>query len=192
MMDDISILATAKTIQQTHAVMQDILPYDALVELGNIAHEKGVLETDDNKCNGKQAESYHCSIEHAPFLYPVVVHAYQHIVQKYGFDIDLQLTQDFLLNEYTGPSGEYPWHCDMTSELTSDVKMSCIINASVDKYEGGKFHLAEFGLQNTHMSFLEEPGTGIIFRANTLHKVDPVTSGKRRSLVFFFSGPSWR
>ena len=191
-MNNEAAIASAKGLISNPVLACDVLSHDLLVEIGNIARTKGHLELKKDEGAGKQAESYNCRLEHAPFLLPIVFSAYHHILGTYGFDVSLDLTQQFLLNEYTGPSGEYPWHWDMSSQLMSDLKVTYIINASVDKYEGGHFHLAHGNLNSTHVPHLDKPGSGILFRANTLHKVDPVISGKRRSLVFFFEGPSWR
>jgi PKHD-type hydroxylase len=87
--------------------------------------------------------------------------------------------------------GEYGWHVDATSHgAPTDVKLTVIINASTEKYEGGNFNLFRHGIVDA-VEF-NEPGSMICFPSYIPHRVLPVTSGVRRSISYWIHGPKFR
>ena len=86
----------------------------------------------------------------------------------------------------------YNWHIDQGLQYNEgDVRklsMTCFLN---EDYEGGEFDI-EDRYYGKYKSFKEKPGSIIFFPSDAWHRVRPVTSGQRRSLVAWFSGPSWR
>ena len=93
--------------------------------------------------------------------------------------------------------GHYDWHCDETRNLyyvtqnkETIRKLSFSLQLSdPDDYEGGDL-LMKIGDKERVQS--RERGTLIVFDSRQLHKVTPVTSGVRHSLVGWFVGPPWR
>ena len=38
-----------------------------------------------------------------------------------------------------GKNGKYGWHIDASTNLLSDMKLTCLLNLSEEPYEGGEF-----------------------------------------------------
>lgn len=111
----------------------------------------------------------------------------------FGFDIDPIHDLNLIFhNEYTDKeNGQYQYHFDgekMDKMFT--MKLTCIINTSEKPYEGGQFIL-NTGIE-THINVLDEPGSMLIFPSFLLHKVCPVTKGKRTSIALWRYGKHWR
>lgn len=98
----------------------------------------------------------------------------------WGYQDDLQYTV------YNGGGGHYDWHADLGPGM-SNRKLSCVIQLSnPTDYEGG-----DLELNNGHIVQIpKERGLVCFFASFTLHRVTPVTSGKRISLVSWLSGPN--
>jgi PKHD-type hydroxylase len=110
--------------------------------------------------------------------------------RMFGFDIWPERPLALNLNVYESGQ-EYPYHRDKNAvgEM-SDVKLTVILNLSVQKYSGGEFYFL-MGEDN-HIPEIAEPGTILIFPSYLYHKVNPVTSGQRITLSAWLEGPNWR
>lgn len=94
-----------------------------------------------------------------------------------GFLEPLQLT-------YYKESGHYAWHADHAAKgITMNRKISGTLLLN-DEYEGGEFE------------FFDSPplvgmkkGSLVLFPSYQVHRVAPITSGERWSLVFWVTGP---
>jgi|TARA_R100000455_G_C6272241_1_gene128919 hypothetical protein len=105
----------------------------------------------------------------------------------FGFDIFPVLDNQMVnVNHYT-PVDElgYDWHKDGDDNHSSDIKLTCLLNLSEKKYEGGGLYIGS----NKELDFFCEAGDVIVFRSYILHKVDKVISGDRRTLTIFMNGP---
>ena len=65
----------------------------------------------------------------------------------------------------------------------------CPLNAG--EYEGGELQL-KLDYQEEPRNINIEPGDIIVFPSFTLHRILPITSNIRYSLVAWISGPPWR
>lgn len=95
------------------------------------------------------------------------------------------------------PGGHYSWHKDAevwampNNDDLKIRKLSVTIQLSEpDDYEGGEVQLQ--GPNNELYLTPKERGTVIVFDSRTLHRVRPVKSGVRKSLVGWVAGPRWR
>ena len=96
-----------------------------------------------------------------------------------------------MFNEYDSEkNGEYGWHKDHSNNYICDLKLTVLINVSLEKYEGGKFYIFT-GNGEKHIPELDTPGNMVIFKSDQVHKVTPVTKGKRQSITLFYNGPRW-
>lgn len=173
----------------------NIFSREELIRLREDAIKYGELEPDDAKCKGKSSESYWChEMEHFSYVREARDRAFGEIEDRWGYDISDRYGCNFLYNIYKAPSGGYPWHIDRAQENTPfvDLKVTMIVNTSVQPYEGGELHVACHKVDDTHIKELDTPGSVILFRSHNLHRVAPVTSGERTSLTIFFKGPRWR
>jgi PKHD-type hydroxylase len=98
---------------------------------------------------------------------------------------------------YDEKNSHYSWHTDITeacySEYDNHVRKLSIslILSDPSEYEGGEFQIMHMG--DKKMTTLKPPmGTAIIFSSTTRHRVRPIKSGKRISLVAWMGGPSFR
>lgn len=98
-----------------------------------------------------------------------------------GFGDEIQYTEYFGEN-----NGHYSWHGDIGPNVPHR-KLSIVVQLSdPEDYEGGELELSAG-------SYLVDgpntKGTVIVFPSFVLHRVLPLTSGERRSLVSWISGP---
>jgi PKHD-type hydroxylase len=120
-------------------------------------------------------------------------------VNETFWKFDLKGLEGIQYSEY-GPTHHYDWHVDMFTGpyeggrfdgLTR--KVSVTVNlSSPDEYEGGDFEMLDCGPEKNRV--ISEPaarkqGTVIVFPSWLFHRVTPVTSGIRRSLVAWCLGP---
>ena len=114
--------------------------------------------------------------------------------KEWNFDLT-SFVEDWQYTIYDSASkGYYDWHLDLNDTWNSSPrKLSAVIQLSdPSEYEGGEL-IIKFGSddQCTQVAS-KEKGALIIFPSYMLHKVSPVTSGVRKSLVIWVSGPKFR
>lgn len=86
--------------------------------------------------------------------------------------------------------GHYDWHLDIGRGIHSNRKLSLIIPLNdPSEYEGGEL-LIKAGRKETAMPL--KLGVPVFFPSMILHKVTPVTKGKRYVLVGWFRGPAFK
>ncbi len=89
--------------------------------------------------------------------------------------------------------GFYDWHVDQHSKkhnVIRKISMSLFLN---DDYEGGDFDLEIYkpGTDPRFETFKPKPRSAIFFQSDQWHRVRPVTSGLRKSIVAWFYGPPY-
>ena len=108
----------------------------------------------------------------------------------WNFDL-IGMSENLQYTEYDESyKGFYDWHCDVGSGNSAKRKISISIQLSgPEEYEGGELKLF---YKRKQVITPKEKGTMILFPSFMMHKVEPVTRGKRRSLVIWISGPAFR
>lgn len=118
----------------------------------------------------------------------VAQYAHKANQEMWNFDIWGYL-DSFQYTLYEGGGGHYDWHTDNGASMSTR-KLSCVLQLSDPKdYEGGDLEM------NIGSSVIQvAKGRGIIcfFPSFLLHRVTPLVSGRRISLVTWFSGPNFR
>ena len=94
---------------------------------------------------------------------------------------------------YDGKGSNYSWHEDtaLSAYNQNEVRKLSIslLLSDPEDYEGGELQL----LSARNMTSYRAPkGTAVIFPSPTVHRVRPLKSGIRRSLVGWYGGPGWR
>jgi len=93
-----------------------------------------------------------------------------------------------------GEGDFYDWHVDQHPRpvrgMVRKISMSLFLN---DDFSGGEFDLEIYnpGADPRYKTFKSKPGTAIFFQGDQWHRVRPVTSGLRKSLVAWFYGPPY-
>ena len=118
--------------------------------------------------------------------------------QHWNYDIDG--CDPIQYGTYSG--GEYyDWHVDEEEEtpiitgklLERKLSMTIWLN-DPDEYEGGEFDIETKGpyMDVRYETFKLKKGSIVIFPSDKWHRVRPVTSGVRKSLVTWFRGSPFR
>ena len=114
------------------------------------------------------------------------------------FNYDIFNVSDFHyvnINEYDEKNNRYDWHVDCnTYGSKEELKLTYILNISTEPYDGGRLCLSGLPIeyQEKISTDFNMPGYAIIFTANRMHKVEPITSGKRKTLSYWVRGPAWK
>jgi PKHD-type hydroxylase len=100
---------------------------------------------------------------------------------QFGFDFDISgLYGDLQLLEYD-EGDYYDWHMDIGPGEAAHRKLSVIIQLSnPDDYEGGE---VVFKASEKERELPKNQGQIAVFPSYILHKVNPITKGKRYALV---------
>jgi predicted 2-oxoglutarate/Fe(II)-dependent dioxygenase YbiX len=124
------------------------------------------------------------------FLGPFVDFCYTANNANYGFDL-FPLTANKILNyNLYNKDEEYTWHIDADFKSTiRDIKLTCLLNLSEEKYEGGDLFL--FRDKEIKVEKFD-PGCAVIFPSFLSHKVSKIISGKRATLAIWMWGPKFR
>lgn len=115
------------------------------------------------------------------------------------FRYDLTHWADYIqYTVYDTQGSHYKWHCDAknsynqgTSEKVTNIRKLSIsvVLSDPNSYEGGEL---QFHNINSLHSCKPERGTAIIFPSTTPHRVRPLKSGVRKSIVGWMGGPPWK
>lgn len=101
----------------------------------------------------------------------------------WGYHDSLQYTV------YYGDGGHYDWHADLGPGI-SNRKLSCVLQLSdPSEYEGGELEMNPGG---QILTVPKKLGLICFFPSFLLHRVKPLTSGVRRSLVTWLCGANLR
>jgi PKHD-type hydroxylase len=114
----------------------------------------------------------------------------------YGFELTgfdaIQYT------EYNSQGHKYDWHMDLITgpgkgnNLNLTRKLTIIVPLSyTNEYTGGDFQIQN-GLPEDPMSIDQTRGTVIAFPSFMIHRVTPILTGVRKSLVIWIVGPKFK
>lgn len=141
-------------------------------------YRRGLMgETEDDRKKNKEAE-----------LDEVYIDASKLIVEKVQKHVELN--DMFSIKRFTSPvfseyetGMEYNYHNDVycMNGVRTDLSCTCFIS-DPESYEGGEL---EIMMGNMPISYKLSPGKAIIYPSSFVHRVKPVTSGRRRVVVFW-------
>jgi PKHD-type hydroxylase len=124
------------------------------------------------------------------FIYNILAYIARQLNGQF-FDFDLfGFVEDLQYTVYRDTGGYYTWHLDRGNGTTAPRKLSLVLQLSdPSEYEGGDLELFT-SVEPTKME--KKKGFVVAFPSFVLHRVTPVTSGTRRTLVVWLSGPKFR
>jgi len=122
------------------------------------------------------------------WLFARMEHAANHLNDYLGFDLH-GFGEGIQFTEYVAPYGHYDWHCD-TGHWSNVRKLSITVELSDPaEFEGGDLELNATG----YPAKIEKVrGRAIAFPSYMVHRITPVTSGTRYSLVVWMTGPPFK
>ena len=144
-------------------------------------------------------------LRYEPWLASMITHHCNEANLEWGFDTIAPRQAELLTYDEEGD--KYDWHVDtqMIYDFHADPfgvagvtrKISIIWQLSDgDEYEGGDFQMtnnfAETNILEGWEEDLRKKGTVVAFPSFMMHRITPVTSGSRRSMVSWTNGPVWR
>lgn len=112
----------------------------------------------------------------------------------YGFDLvgfdHIQYT------EYNSSGSKYDFHMDMFAGMNQQRSLTRKLTAVLllshsEEYTGGEFQIMESGPDNIN-TIQQKQGRLLVFPSFMIHRVAPVITGVRRSLVVWCVGPKFR
>ncbi len=107
----------------------------------------------------------------------------------WNFDLK-SIIDNIQYTEYDGNGGHYDWHLDIGPGTISHRKISIVIQLSdPDDYVGGDL---EIMTGSDHTKIPRGKGNVIIFPSFLLHRVVPLISGNRKSLVLWVGGGHYK
>ena len=114
----------------------------------------------------------------------------------FNYDI-VQWADQIQYTVYEGKNSHYSWHKDSNrstfsydgTPLIRKLSISLCLS-SKDDYDGGEFQIM-YGHKDMKTIKLDV-GDVIVFSSDCVHRVRPLKSGKRISLVGWFAGPKFR
>ena len=118
------------------------------------------------------------------------------IINGHFYNYDLLGFDHLQYTVYDKVGSHYSYHMDMvlsaavTGVLQLPRKLSfSLILSNSDEYKGGEF---EFLIGGDPLKVEQKRGRIIAFPSYIIHRVTPVTSGTRKSLVFWATGPKFK
>jgi predicted 2-oxoglutarate/Fe(II)-dependent dioxygenase YbiX len=157
---------------------EDLLQFSLTKEL------KPALVSDTNMLNLKSRKSniffYDYSLDF-PNLNEKLINIFKKEVNVKGYNIDFT-NNHFQFTQYT-KDGYYNWHTDSSVGIFEERYCSMVIQLN-DEYTGGELQIKNE--DDNEITLEEGMGNLFIFYSNLIHRVKPVISGTRYSLVNWF------
>ena len=143
-------------------------------------------------------KSQHCWIPSTHWIGGFLWH-YIRMANKHNFLYDISDIENNMIQYTQYNKGDfYNWHtdmdiCDINEPDQLVRKLSFTLQlTNEDEYTGGNLEFADFDDSTQRFSVPKSRGTVIVFDSRTPHRVTPVESGIRKSLVGWVVGKRWR
>ena len=159
----------------------------ASVYMDKVKDGSAIIESDvSNEARRSQAVWLHQ--EQYKWIYDRIWQMALAVNKIYKIDIDsFELAQIAYYDEKE--SGHFDWHSDNgPTSMRRKLSISIPLN-DPSEYEGGGLH---FNAGGQIMAPAQTQGKVIIFPSWVVHRVTPVTKGRRYSMVIWIHGPRWR
>ena len=158
---------------------------------GLVDEEKFTGELGDKtvKTDVRRSQVHWLDLEEYGWVYQRLLKIAKDANQKYGFDIDGVSGPAQLAIYDESHEGFYDWHMDWSKSYGVRKISISIPICDRDEYEGGDL---EFNLNGCGDPVRQVAGTAITFPSFLMHRVTPVTRGRRYSLVAWIGGPQLR
>lgn len=157
-------------------------------------NEKSDAELSDEGLNNPDLRKSKVSLlqpdnpKHSGFIHKLAQLAIEVNYQRYHFDLS-GIYEPLQIAEYT--EGDFfDWHSDFGNGQASTRKLSLSVQLSEpDTYTGGDL---QFKVNTNEINAPRGLGSVIIFPSFIQHRVTPVLTGSRKSLVAWITGPHFK
>lgn len=174
---------------------------DRIIELGESFRPDSAELASEVPIDDAMRRSKVAWIEPSPdsgWLFDKLAVVAQRANRSYGFDL-VGFGEDLQYTVYDEPGAFYTWHQDGLSGEVATRKLAIVVQLSdPSDYEGANLELFDSvadltpdDLADEHQRCAER-GAAVAFPAFEYHRVTPLVSGVRRSLVVWVSGPPFR
>ncbi len=166
------------------------------VEKAMVMQSRGVLVADDKL--RKSHIMHHSVAPENRWIFERVVETFEQ-ANRDAFNFELDGFNTFQYSEYRDEGAHYEYHMDLSFASTSERavigrKLSLsIMLGEQNEFTGGAFEMViDSQTLERPLTVPHRRGRFVFFPSFVMHRVAPVTSGTRRSLVFWALGPKFR
>ncbi len=159
---------------------------------------KSEVNPQNSKIKDSVRKSQHCWIPSTHWIGGFLWH-YIRMANKDNFLYDISDIENDMIQYTQYNKGDfYNWHtdmdiCDINEPDQLVRKLSFTLQlTNEDEYTGGNLEFADFDDSTYRFLVPKSRGTVIVFDSRTPHRVTPVESGIRKSLVGWVVGKRWR
>jgi len=159
---------------------------------------KSKVNLNDSEVKDSIRKSQHCWIPSAHWIGGFLWH-YIMNANKDNFLYDISHIENNMIQYTQYNKGDYyNWHTDMDicdiiepDQLVRKLSFTLQLTND-DEYTGGDLEFADFDDSTYRFLVPKSRGTVIVFDSRTPHRVSPIKSGVRKSLVGWVVGKRWR
>ena len=184
---------------ETH--IPESLMKSLLVDLDKVDENifiKSKVNPQDSKIKYSIRKSQHCWIPSTHWIGGFLWY-YIRMANKDNFLYDISDIENDLIQYTQYNKGDYyNWHTDMDigdinepDQLVRKLSFTLQLT-NEDEYTGGNLEFADFDDSSYRFLVPKSRGTMIVFDSRTPHRVTPIESGIRKSLVVWVVGKRWR
>lgn len=148
----------------------------------------------DSKIRKSQVK-FHSPNEENKWIFEGLVQLAEFINTNY-FNFDLTGFDNFQFTVYDGEGANYDWHTDLIFGPDFPIEMNLprklsfsMILSDPTEFEGGEF---EISVSGEPIPIEQKKGRVIAFPSFVRHRVAPIKTGQRKSLVFWVVGPKFK
>ncbi len=192
--------------EHTYKFFESVVPShicDSIIEIGLSLQPKIAVTgnfdqenlSNDDLINLQKIRKSNISWLEGEWIYRWIRPYVQEVNKQWKYDINS--VEKFQFTVYQ-QNQFYDWHPDYSPSNKSNVrKISLSLSLSDPKeYEGGDLEFIVEDVPEKRHSIicneLKSRGSLVIFPSYVIHKVNPITSGTRYSLVMWHGGPKWK
>ena len=165
-------------------------------EKAQVVQSRGTIVTDD-KLRRSDIMMHRANLENK-WIFDRVVEAFE-MANRDAYNFDLDGFNQFQYSVYSDQGAHYEYHMDVSFASVSDrfligrkLSLSLMLNDE-SEFTGGEFQIIiDSGTIEKPITVPHKRGRFVFFPAFMVHRVAPVKSGVRKSLVFWALGPKFR
>lgn len=183
-----------KVITLSDAAMNVV---NSAISSSNVNWEEATIVESGGSINTKKTRDCEISwLYNCPDLNNMLFSIVSDVNRNAGWNLKLDGVETCQFSAYK-KGHHYGWHVDQHSKpdprlegRIRKISMSLFLN---EDYEGGEFDLEihKPGSEKRHETFVLPKGNAVFFHSDYWHRVRPVKSGVRKSIVAWFIGPPY-